>query len=210
VVTISSTYGTGDVVIGRRLAERLGVVFLDRDIPAFVADRLDLPEAAAALYDERPQGAFGRLIDTLARAPVVTQPSSPERLETEARRYKLEVEQLLARTAASGGVILGRGGAVVLRSVPGALHVRLVGPRATRVRRAMEMEGIDGEMAQRRLRANDRARVDYGRRFYGVDAGDVALYHLVIDSTAFDLETCVEIIAAASEARARAAATSPV
>jgi hypothetical protein len=37
VVTLSSLYGTGDELIGRRVAERLGVVFVDREIPAFVA-----------------------------------------------------------------------------------------------------------------------------------------------------------------------------
>jgi cytidylate kinase len=209
VVTISSTYGTGDVVIGRRLAERLGVAFLDREIPAFVAEQMDLPETAAASYDERPRGAFDRLIDSLARAPVVSQPWSPERLDADERRYKIEVERLLARTAASGGVILGRGGAVVLGSLPGALHVRLAGPRAARLRRVMEWEGLDEETAERRLVANDRARVNYGRKLYGVDPGDGALYHLVIDSTAFDLATCVDRLAAASDARARGATAAP-
>lgn len=206
VVTLSSLYGTGDDRIGRRLAERLGVLFVDREIPAFVAERLGLPETAVAAYDERPRSAFGRLIDSLARAPVLSQESPPERLEAGERRYMVEVEQLLVRTAASGGVILGRAGAVVLHAVPGALHVRLVGSRAARVRQAMALEGIDERTAERRLQDNDRARAEYGSRFYGVDPDDNDLYHLVIDSTAFDVASSVELIAAASDARARAAA----
>ena len=210
VVTLSSLYGTEDNLIGRRLSERLGVVFLDREIPAFVAERLGLPETAVAAYDEQQRSTFERLIDSLARAPVPSQRPPPERLEAGERRYKVEVERLLARTAASGGVILGRAGAVVLRSVPGALHVRLVGPRAARVRRVMASEAIDEETAERRIRDNDRARAAYGHKLYGVDPADDDLYHLVIDSTAFDLGTCVDLIVAASDARARAAAaTSP-
>ena len=40
-----------------------------------------------------------------------------------------------------GAVILGRAGAVILREHPEALHVRLDGPPARRIERAMELEG---------------------------------------------------------------------
>src|SRR5919205_2741487 len=142
VVTLSSLYGTGDEVIGRHVAERLGVVFVDREIPAFVAERLGLPETAVAAYDEQQRSTLERLIDSLARAPVPSQEQPPERLDVDEHRYKVEVEQFLARTAVSGGVILGRAGVVVLHAVPGALHVRLVGPRVARVRRVMASEAI--------------------------------------------------------------------
>jgi cytidylate kinase len=210
VVTLSSLYGTGDELIGRRVAERLGVVFVDREIPAFVAGRLGLPEAAVTVFDEQQRSTFDRLIDSVARAPVPSMAQPPERLDEDEERYKVEVEQFLARTATSGGVILGRAGAVVLDAVPGALHVRLVGPRAARVRRVMASEAIDEKTAERRIRNHDGARAGYGHRLYGIDPADDDLYHLVIDTTAFDPEAVVYLILAASDARARAAAaTSP-
>jgi Cytidylate kinase-like family len=74
-------------------------------------------------------------------------------------RYRAETEEFIAAAAVSGGVILGRGGQVVLQSTPGVLHVMLRGPRDARVRQGMEVEGIDRKTAERRLEANDRARV---------------------------------------------------
>jgi cytidylate kinase len=74
----------------------------------------------------------------------------------------------------------------------------------------MELERIDRESAERRLRTNDRARAAYGHKFYGIDPAADDLYHLVIDSTAFDVGTCVDLIVAASDARTTtAAAASP-
>jgi cytidylate kinase len=203
VVTISSLYGTGDLEIGRRVAEDLGVEFVDREIPAFVAGQLGLSDTAVAAYDQQPRGTFERLVESLARAPAPSHASPPERLEVDQRAFKEEVERLLARMAASGGVILGRAGAVVLRTVPGALHVRIVGSRAARIRRVMALEDIDEKTAERLLRENDRARAEYGRKLYGVDPSEVDLYHLVIDDTAFEIDTCIELIVAASDARAR-------
>ncbi len=39
------------------------------------------------------------------------------------------------------------------------------------------------------------------RQRYGVDAEDPNLYHLVIDSCAFDLDACVDFIVTASQLR---------
>jgi hypothetical protein len=49
----------------------------------------------------------------------------------------------------------------------------------------------------------DRARHAYVHRFKHADARDPALYHLLLDSTALDLATCVELIALAAEDRTR-------
>ena len=70
-----------------------------------------------------------------------------------------------------------------------------------RLAQAMELEGVDRETAERHMRETDRAREAYVQQFYGVDARDAALYHLVIDSTALALDACVELIALAAAAR---------
>ena len=55
----------------------------------------------------------------------------------------------------------------------------------------------------------DRARIRYVRDAYGVDGRDPSLYHLVIDSTAIDLDTCVDLVVQAALARTREPKASP-
>jgi Cytidylate kinase-like family len=203
VVTLAAYYGAGGHVVGPRVAERLGVAFLDRGILRAVAERMRLPEEAAEEYDEQrqePRG-IGRFLESLGRVPG-PYGTAVDDLHGDEARYRSETEGFLARASTSGGVLLGRGGMVVLRSVPHALHVMLGGPREARVTQAMILEGIDRSTAERRQDAHDRARVDYVRRLYGVDPDDPHLFHLRIDSTAVDLDTCVEVIVAASRSRA--------
>ena len=71
-------------------------------------------------------------------------------------------------------------------------HVRL--PRPVRV--AAQLLGRAD--AERLRKDGDRAREAYVRHFYGCDARDPSLYHLVIDSTRLSEETVVEIIALAA------------
>jgi cytidylate kinase len=205
VVTVAALYGAGGSVVGPRVAERLGVEFLDRAIPASVARRMGVPEAVVSSYDERPRSRLSRLAENLARVPGPSGDEPGGRLDLDENRMRAEIEEFLARASVSGGVVLGRGGAVVLGSVPGVLHVLLLGPREARVRQAMEIEGVDRETAERRLEVNDRARREYVRERYGVDGEDPTLYHLVIDSCAFDLDACVDFIVTASRLRTQQA-----
>jgi cytidylate kinase len=204
VVTLAAFYGAGGTVVGPRVAERLGVAFLDRGILTAVAQRLRVPEEAVAESEEPPQGGVGRLFGSLARAGI-SDAAAVDNPELDDRRYRAETEEFIAAAAESGGVILGRGGQVILRGRPGVLHVLLSGPPETRIRQGMEIEGADRKTAEWRQQVNDRARTEYVRRSYGVDPLDPGLYHLVLDSPALGLDTCVDLVVAASEARMRQA-----
>jgi cytidylate kinase-like protein len=211
VITLAALYGAGGSVVGPKVAERLSVPLLDRAIPDAVAEHTGLPEDAVADIDDQPRSAMQRLVSSLGRSTTTSGGAggSVEQLDMQERSVRARIEEFLARSIVSGGVTVGRGGMVVLRSVPWALHVHLGGPPEARLRQRMALEGIDRGTAEQRRRAEDRARMDYVRRAYGVDGADPALYHLMIDSTAIDLDTCVDLIVAASQARVRAAATRP-
>ncbi len=211
VVTIAALYGAAGSVIAPKVAEQLGVPFLDRAIPETVAKRTGLPESAVEEVDEAPRSGIRRLTASLGRASTISGATggSIELLDAEVRSIRGQIEEFLARASISGGVAVGRGGMVILRSVPWALHVHLGGPREARVAQRMALEGIDRATAEARQKAEDRARMSYVSRVYGVDGGDPALYHLMLDSTALHVDTCVELIVTAARARTRHPRPSP-
>jgi cytidylate kinase len=111
--------------------------------------------------------------------------------------FRVNTEAIIREHAAEGAVVLGRAGALVLRDHPGALHVRLDGPAERRVERMMREQGLDRAEAERLRKDADRAREAYVRHFYGADARDPALYHMVVDSTRLPVGAVVEAIAGA-------------
>ena len=200
VVTISASYGAGGSYVGPRVAERLGVPFVDRAIPGEVAQRLAVPLHEAVKRDESAGTVLERFVRALAPAglPFGARPVLEHECVDD-NAYRDATEQVIREQAAStGSVILGRAAAVVLREHPGALHVRLLGPKPQRVERAMAAEGIDRAEAERRLADNDRAREAYVQHFYGANARDPHLYHLSLDSSAIDLDCCVDMIVRAA------------
>jgi len=189
IVTVASEHGAAGDVVAPRVADALGVPFLDRALPAALE--------AASVESERPSGIVG----TLARASTMLAGEPVERVDLNEGHVRAELAEFLARTSTDGGVILGRGGMILLADAPSALHVLLGGERRRRVARVADRDGISSLEADRRVREHDRARKEYVRRAFGVDPDDRTLYHLVIDTTELGIDASVEVVVTAVRTR---------
>jgi hypothetical protein len=200
-VTISASFGAGGNVVGPAVAERLGIPFLDRAIPAAVAGSLSVPlQSALALDDKAPTG-WNRLAQAFAfgAAPLLTNPIPEEILDP--GRFREETEIVMRRVADStGGVFLGRSGMVVLKGRPDVLCVRLDGPVDGRIANLVH-GGLNEEEARALQKDVDGAREAYAKVFYGARQADASLYHVILDATALDFDTCIEIVVAAAHSR---------
>jgi hypothetical protein len=202
VVTVSAPYGAGGAEIAPAVAQRLGLPFHDRAIPAQVAGRLGVPVAEAEANDDTVVGGLWRLVASLGTMPDPVGGVLPTSALPDARAYRQQTERVLAEIADSGGgVVLGRAAAMVLGERPDALHVRLDGPRDRRLAAAVARSGRSEDDVRREMEAADRAREAYVRHFYRCDPAGPRHYHLVIDSTALPIETVVDLVVTAAQGR---------
>jgi hypothetical protein len=207
VVTFSASYGAAGAEVARLVAERLGLPFHDRAIPAQVAGRLGVPVAEAEANDETVVGGLWRLVATLGTMPDPVGGVLPMSGVPDARAYRQQTERILGEVADGvGGVVLGRAAAMVLAGRPDALHVRLDGPPERRLQAAVTRSGRPREEIRRQMAANDRGREAYVRHFYRSDPAAARHYHLVLDTTVLPLETAVDLIVIAARARGIGAA----
>jgi cytidylate kinase len=115
--------------------------------------------------------------------------------------YVRTVGLVIRGCAREGNVlIVGRGAQALLMKYPCALHVQIVAPFEYRVRTIAERHGLEWRTAQSRVRASDRARADYVRRYHGVDRLDSTLYHLVMNTGRVSVDTASALIVAAQKA----------
>ena len=202
VVTVSAAYGAGGAEIAPAVAERLGLPFHDRAIPAQVAGRLGVPVAEAEANDETVVRGLWRLVASLGTMPDPVGGVLPTSAVPDERAYRHSTERVLTEIAdGAGGVVLGRGAAMVLAGRPDALHVRLDGPPHRRLAAAVAHSGRPEEEVRREQEATDAARVAYVRHFYRCDPADARHYHLVVDSTVLPHDTVVDLVVLAARAR---------
>jgi cytidylate kinase len=204
IITISASFGAGGAIVGPAVADRAGLPFLDRAIPVAVAETLAVPLGEALEHDERRPSALERIMASMAGAgtPLGAAPAIDASIAVGEDDFRAATERVIRDLAdRSGGVILGRAGAIVLRGHAGALHVRLDGPREARIARVMDRQHLDRDAATRRVDETDRAWESYVKFFYKINPRDPKLYHLMIDSTALTLETVTDLIVAAADGR---------
>ncbi len=204
VVTISASFGSGGSLIGPAVADRLGLPFVDRAIPAAVAESLAVPLDRALAHDQQLPTGIVRVLSKMASAviPLGVAPMSPPEGTDQEDVFRSGTERVLREIAdRTGGVILGRAAAIVLAAHPNALHVRLDGPKEIRVARIKGGDDRPEQELVRLMEQTDRARVAYVKHFYNRDPHDSRLYHLVLDSTAFAQDVCVDLIVTAALAR---------
>ena len=200
-MTIASTFGAGGSFVGPAVARRLGLAFVDRAIPARLAECVGAPPQDLGADEVEEGGVIAGLIAQAASAGVLF--GAPMAGDPDPTGQVARAEELLRRVAdTEGAVILGRGGVFLLERRRDVLHVRLDGHQEARVRQAMRLEGLDEERAERRRKELDRGRAAFIRTYYpGRKWEDPANYHLVLDSTAISLDTCTELIVRAAADR---------
>jgi hypothetical protein len=205
VVTLSASYGARGDKVGRAVAERLQLPFVDRAIPTTAAARqLGLPEEVGESLDQPAPSRWERVAMRFAgvatpAGPDVLAADVPLTLSPEGFRAASEGElrQVADRT---GAVVLGRAGMVALGGRPDVLCVRLDGPVEARIARVVAL-GVDEESARQGQRDVDRAREAYARVFFNARQDDPRLYHVILDSTVLSVEACVNIIVRAATDR---------
>lgn len=185
LITISREFGAGGSLVAEHAARALGWRLVDNDFVAQVAARAGIPEATVAMRDERAPGFREWLLRALSRAsPELSPPTGqipPAELE-EAALVKV-TESVVADLAAEGRVVLvGRAAPAVLARKEDALHVRIVAPRADRIRAVMARQRLDPAAAERLMDDTDRNRQRYHREYYDRDWADPAHFHLVLNT----------------------------
>src|SRR6266853_1212032 len=205
VVTIGRQFGAGGTSVGEMLARELHADLLESRIIDEVAQHLQLPKEEVEAEDEQPGSLLARLLVALGSAssePLVPPeaaawqpPNTDPAFDT--RKAVLEITQHVIQEAARTGnvVIVGRGGAYILRDFPGALHVFLRAATDVRVKVIMARYNIGSEEeARKRLKRTDENWTAYIKQVYGHDRNLAAHYDLVLDTGRLGYETTVKVI----------------
>ena len=164
VITIRGSLGSGASEIGRMVAEKLNIDYLDREIIAEVASRIVWTESAVEAK-EMPTGSFiERIGEALKYAYAsgagvdgIYRPTWQIQLDDD--RYVSGLQSVIKELAENGSVvILGRGSQFILKDMPSAFHVLTVAPQELRVKRVSGSTGADEEAVRKEIERYDNSR----------------------------------------------------
>jgi cytidylate kinase len=202
IITISRQYASGGGAVAKLVADALGWTLADNEFVEAVAARAGLPQSEVAEREERVPGFVERLAATLAlSSPELVGLTEPEAAIPPELRLVRITESVVNDLAARGRVVMvGRATPAVLSREDEAIHVKIVAPVDSRIRRAIERLGVDPKQAAKRIHEVDAQRQRYHREYYDRDCNDPANYHMVLNTTALGLEGAAELVLARARA----------
>ena len=205
VITISRQFGSGGTEIAMQVCKELGYQYFEKRLMDRIAADMGLVEQEVIDFSEdkyEAKGILERLFKSKASVMEVgawTQSTTGAWTKVSQKIGEQDsvafVNHLILTASKKGNVVIvGRGGQAILKDTPGVLHVRLVAPLETRIQRIQARENLNEEEARKSVEKRDHATADYLKRFHDIDVSDPTLYHLVLNSGKWDVETAVRII----------------
>lgn len=205
-VTIARQCGSGGAEVGRLLARRSGLQYLDHEIIDEVARRSGVTVAQAESQDEQTTGALGYMLEALNTSTPFNlnyskilqrqQPNAPT-LTREQAYFYLTQRVILEMASAGNAVIIGRGSQFLLRGLPRVLHIYVFAPLPRRIENVRTHFQLTRAQAIDFIERRDAETENYLRHYYGSDGTQPELYHLLINTGLFSFETTADLIAQA-------------
>jgi len=202
VVCITRVTGAGGEEIGRLVADKLGVGYVDDEIVAQAAAKGGVSAADVADV-ERRTSAINRLLLEIGRGlgaeTAAVMGAVPGQGEGTPEYLRRLVQDVVEETAARGDVVIGAHGAsFALSARPDVLRVHVTASPEVRLQRLCESTGLDAKKAARSIKEEDAGRADYLRRFYDIEVERPTQYDLILNTDRLTVEQAAELIARAA------------
>ncbi len=221
VVTVSGQPGTRTRDIGRLVAARLDIDYVDQEILVQAASTLGVPMESVVPFEERT-ASLGERLSTLLRRflersaaagagdpltgagglDVVLGRTYAEAAAEATQRDVSQQQYVATLTGVIKGLakqdnvlIIGRGSQVILKDWPNAFHVLLVAPPDHRIATLMEREQVSRDEATKRTHDSAKGRASFHQTFFNVQVDNPALYHLALNTAHVSPEEAAAIIA---------------
>jgi len=177
IITISREFGSGGEAIARFVAEKTGFLLVNKEtiVGGLAEHGIEVPAPEKEDLGADEEDSSGR-----------------ERQYIEAMHdfiYDLAIRNSL--------VILGRGGSLLFRDYPPALHVRVIAQFTERVRRVMKAYDLATETAVKLVKEQDREKTRYFRQVFKTNWNNLRLYDMVLNTEKMGLEDAADLIIAA-------------
>ena len=169
VVCISRDYGCRGELIGKKLAESLGVRYFSKEVLEKIIERTHMDPHVVKTLEEKVHKARDLWLYSLFTGQ-----------DASADTYKRHMVNIMLSLSRVGGVIMGRGGHVILGRTK-ALRVRLIGALDKCAERVAHEDGIGIDDAKKLIQEHNAQRGKYVWEMFHSRLNDPAAFDLVVN-----------------------------
>ena len=201
IITISREVGSGGRTVGEKLAEKLNVNYVSKQLIQALEEKFNLTRGSIEHLKSTKKNWFTDLFEQVAPAPKATikvggYTYSREFQESVTVQDIHEAEEEILNAIADEGscVIAGRSAFFVLKDRPNKVDIFITASREHRIERIMTKQNMTREQAINLMEAIDKGRDNYVKRYTGLSRYDMRNYDLLLDMDYLTEDEAVEKI----------------
>ena len=192
IISIGRQFGSGGREIGQKLAEMLGIKFLDKEIIKLASKDSGIREEMFESADEKPVNSFLYSIVTHG-FPTYASHLNVNNMLTNDKIFNIQAETIKKIADEMPAVIIGRCADDILRDNEKLIKIFIYENIEARAKRVSEKYTVSEKEAYEMIRRMDKSRSSYYEFFANKKWGDVNNYDLCIDSS-IGIDKAVELI----------------
>ena len=181
IISIGRQFGSGGAEIGKKLADKLGIEFYDKELIKRASKESGISEKMFEKSDEKPINSFMYSIVTHG-FPAYSTPAY-NNVFTNDKIFALQADTIRKIAEEHSAVIIGRCADDILRDHDNLVRVFIYGNIESRTKRISEKYNLSEKEAQEMIRRIDKSRSSYYEFFANKKWGDTNSYDICVDSS---------------------------
>ncbi|MDE6161341.1 MAG: cytidylate kinase-like family protein [Muribaculaceae bacterium] len=194
VITIGRTFGSGGRVLGRMLADRLGVNFYDKRLLFEAARQAGMAPEYFERNDERMPRFISGVFSFAHGYNPMSWYSDPTSISSDSI-YKAQCDYIREVAARESCVIVGRTADYVLRDMPGVANIFVHAPEPACISRIIDRhDAMSPDEARTLARRANKLRAAFYNFYTDKTWGDASSYDLTVDSSLLPMEQTADLV----------------
>ncbi|XOQ49480.1 MAG: Cytidylate kinase [Eubacteriales bacterium] len=194
-ITIARGYGSGGRRIGQKLADKLNIDFVDRELLQLASIESGINEALFGQADERVKKSL-LLFKNIRKNNHLGDVLKPEQngFTSDENLFNYQAKVLRSLTEKESFVVMGRAADFILKDYPNVLSVNIQASPKFCVKAVMDLMGCSEKEAESRIEKIDRYREDFYKYYTGKNWNDPENFDLCLNSERLGDDNCIRLI----------------
>lgn len=196
IFTIGREFGSGGLIVGEKLAEKLGVKLYDKELLQKAAKESGFCTEIFENHDEKPTNSFlySLVMDTYSAGNYSTAPFLDMPLNHKVFLAQFDAIKSIAEQESC--VIVGRCADYALANHTDCLNIFIHADIEDRIKRISKRLDLTENKARDLIQKKDKQRSSYYNYYTCKKWGDSRSYDLTLNTSKLTYDQCVEIILA--------------
>ena len=191
IFTISREFGSGGREVGKRLADKLGYAYYDKEIITAIAKETGMEEEYINNISEKGLYPYGfQFAKTFSTYPT---------FQSNQTEVLVAQQKILKEIAKKGNcIIVGRGANVILKEYT-PMNIFVYADMESKINRckqkAEENESINEKELEKKIKQIDKNRKNFHNVISNIEWGEKSNYHLCINTSNLEIKTIIPSLA---------------